>query len=94
MKARPELFASEKQGVRIDKLLFGIVLLILQLLQQSLNEDIAEYQKQVCVNCVEFINNIINDTFIQLLQPDQLQNFVISLIGALGSFFSHTQLIV
>ena len=33
MKAQPELFASEKLGVRIDKLLFGIVLLILQLLQ-------------------------------------------------------------
>lgn len=80
--------------VQLDQIAYTVLLCILQILWQSMDDQITDYEKQLCDHFLDLFESIVTSpTTIQTVEKESLQRLVVSMVGAVSSFYSYTEIL-
>lgn len=80
--------------VQLGQIAYTVLLCILQILWQSMDDQITDYEKQLCDHFLDLFESIVTSpTTIQTVEKESLQRLVVSMVGAVSSFYSYTEIL-
>lgn len=79
---------------QLDQIAHSILLCILQILWQSMDDQITDYEKQLCGHLLDLFESIVTSSeTIQAIEKESLQKLIISMVGAISNFYSYTEIL-